>query len=92
MFFVVPRYRRLLEGVGVEPSAPAQAAIAASHFGLLFFGVVFVGIGAAFWLERNGRAGVLAKALSVAALVSAVYLALVTFVYLDVARLMERIR
>ena len=91
MFFVVPGYRRFLEGLGVAPSLPSRLAIAASRFGLLMFAAVFLGIGAGFWWKWKGRAALLSAVLSVAALLTTLYLALVTWVYWDVARVMERI-
>ncbi len=91
MFFVVPTYRRLLEGLNVIPSAPAGLAIAASHAGvglvLLCPATVVVG----YWLGRRRRSGLGAAILGVWGLLAAVYLALATWVYLDVARIMQRV-
>jgi hypothetical protein len=91
MFFVVPSYRRLLQSLGVVPSLPSRLAIATSRLGLLLFAVAFLGIGIAYWQQRKGRARRFPAVLSIAALLSVLYLALVTCVYWDVARVMERI-
>ena len=92
MFFVVPRYRHVLEGLGVVPSAPARLALAASRLGLGIFAVLVVGSAVAYWKERSAKSGVFAAALSLVALLSAVYLALVSCVYWDLARVMGRIQ
>ena len=91
MFFVVPSYRRLLQSLGVVPSLPSRLAIATSTFGLLLFAVVVLGIGISYWQARRDRARLFAGTLSVAALLSVLYLALAACVYWDVARVMERI-
>jgi hypothetical protein len=92
MFFVAPRYRVVFDGVGAVPSAPARLALAASRLGLVIFAAVVLGGGAAWWKERRGKPGLFALALSVVALLSAVYLVLISFLYSDLARVMERIR
>ena len=91
MFLVVPRYRRFLEGIGVEPSLPSRLAIGTSRLGVLLFTVAFLGIGVAYWKQRKGHSGLLTTALSLVGLLATVYLALVTCVYWDVARVMGRI-
>jgi hypothetical protein len=50
MFFVLPRYRRFVEGIGVEPSLPARLAIAPSRAGLLLVAAIYVALAAgALW-------------------------------------------
>jgi len=92
MFVVIPRYRRLLEGVGVTPSLPSRVAIGSSRFGLGIVVLVVLAMGVAYWRQRDGRAGRVAAVVSVAALLAALYLALATCVYWDVARVMDRIQ
>jgi hypothetical protein len=91
MFFVVPSYRRLLQSLGVVPSLPSRVAIATSKLGLLLFAVAFLGTGIAYWQQRKDRTRLVPGVLSIAALLSVLYLALVACVYWDVARVMERI-
>jgi len=91
MFFIVPSYRRLLQNLGVVPSLPSRLAIATSRLGLLLFAVAFLGIGIAYWQQRKDGARIFPAVLSVAGLLSVLYLALVACVYWDVARVMERI-
>ncbi len=92
MFFIVPAYRRFLEGVNAIPSAPAGLAISASHVGvglvLLCLATVVVG----YWLGRRTRTALGSAVLGVWGLLAAIYLALATWVYFDVARIMERVR
>jgi uncharacterized membrane protein len=92
MYLVVPRYRRVLESAGVVLNAPARVAIGISHFGLFFFVVCLLGIAVAYHADRKGRTGLLPAVLALVAVVTAVYLALVSSVYLDLARLMERLQ
>ena len=92
MFVVIPRYRRFLEGLGITPSLPSRVAIGSSRFGLGFVAIVVLAIAVAYWRQRDGRAARVATVLSSAALLAAVYLAVATCVYWDVARVMDRIR
>jgi len=92
MFLVVPKYRRLLEGLNVTPSAPSRLGIALSHVGLAWFALGLLGLGLARWKDRRGATGVFTFALVVAALLAAGYLALAGCVYWDVARVMGRIQ
>ena len=91
MFLVVPSYRRFLDGIGVVPSLPSRLAIGTSRLGLLLFTIVVLGIGVAYWKQRRSHAGLLTTALSFAGLLATVYLALVSCVYWDVARVMGHI-
>jgi hypothetical protein len=92
MYFVVPVYRGLFDALGVTLSGPARLAVAVSHFGVLFFlgGGALVVFG--LWKQRRGADGALALTLAVVALIAAAYLVLVTAVYLDYARIVDRIR
>lgn len=92
MFIVIPRYRRFLEGLGITPSLPSRVAIGSSRFGVGFVAIIVLAIGVAYWRQRDGRAARVATVLSSAALLAAVYLALATCVYWDVAQVMDRMR
>ena len=91
MFVLLPRYRRFMEGVGVEPSLPARIALTASRVGLLFVLVAVGGAAAAWLLERRGRAGALSAYLAALSLLAAIYLALAACAFWDVMQLTERI-
>jgi hypothetical protein len=92
MWFVVPGYRRMLEGLGVVVSSPARLAIEVSRGGVLFVAVWVTAVAVAYWRERKGATGALSTTLAWCALATAAYLALVVWVYFDMARAMARIQ
>jgi hypothetical protein len=92
MFFVLPRYRRFLEGIGVEPSLPARLAVLVSRAGLLCVAAALGGVVVAVVSERRGRSGVLSAYLVALSLVAAIYIAFTVWAFTDVLRLMDRIQ
>lgn len=92
MYFVVPSYRRLMQGVGAAFSLPARLAISISHFALLIVGAGIVGVAIALRKERQGATGIFGAAVAFIGLLAAAYLALVSSVYADFARLAARLQ
>ncbi len=90
MFFIVPAYRRLLEGVGAVPSLPARVAIGLSHFGAAAVVLCVAAVGIGWWAGRR-RSGLFSTVLTACALAAAVYLGLAAWVYLAVVQIMERV-
>jgi len=91
MFFVAPMYRRLLVSLNATPSTPTRLAYGISQFGALFFVLGFAGVAWAFWKDRRGNPGLFNVALTIATLAAAIYLCLVSWLYLDVARVMKAV-
>jgi hypothetical protein len=91
MYLVVPTFRRVVQGAGVVLSAPARVAIGISHFGLAVFFLCVLGVGLAYQRDRKGHPGLLPAVLALVVILTAVYLGLVSWVYLDLARVMGRI-
>jgi len=85
MFLVAPTFRYVLAQRNATPSWPTRLAYGISHFGALFFFLGLVGVAWAFWQDRRGRPGLFNIALSIATLAAAIYLCLVSWLYLDVA-------
>jgi hypothetical protein len=92
MFFIVPAYRTLLDGLGVEPSLPSRLAIGVSHGGVLIFAVAVGGLVAAFVRDRRTRGSALLLVLVVLSLASAVYLGLAACVHWDVIQVLRKVQ
>jgi hypothetical protein len=88
MVLVVPVYRLLMAGWGATLGLPARLAVDVSRFGAVLMLAWAVAAALAWWKDRAAPGGRLTALFAVSALVFAVYLALVTSVYLDAARAM----